>query len=338
MDRKKKVRLSDIAEKLNISTVTVSKALSNKEGVGVDLRKQIKDLAEEMGYKFKAAGGSGSGKITGNIGIIIPHKYFTEQVSFYWYIFNHLSSELLRRNYYSIMEILSDEDEKNLVCPHILQDQKVDGYIVLGELSHEYIDKLNSTNPAFILLDFYTNNTAYDSVSDDNYYCSYHLTSYVISQGHKNIRFVGNFNSTTSIRDRYMGFMKAMMENNLETSLDKIINDRDENGHSIPLVLPAKAEMPTAFVCNNDTTAAALIEELNRNGYKVPQDISVTGFDNFVGPGSSPVALTTVFVKPEDTANIAADLIIKKISGESYIQGRHLVSGSILIRDSVKKI
>ena len=51
MDKKKKVRLSDIAEKLNISTVTVSKALANKDGVGDDLRKQIKDMAEEMGYK-----------------------------------------------------------------------------------------------------------------------------------------------------------------------------------------------------------------------------------------------------------------------------------------------
>ena len=53
MERKKKVRLSDIAERLNVSTVTVSKALENKEGVGDDLRKQIKEIAEEMGYSVK---------------------------------------------------------------------------------------------------------------------------------------------------------------------------------------------------------------------------------------------------------------------------------------------
>ena len=89
MKQKKQVRLSDIAEKLNISTVTVSKALANKEGVGDELREQIKALATEMGYKFKstAAGVAGS---TGNIGIVIPARFFSPDASFYWYIFNHL--------------------------------------------------------------------------------------------------------------------------------------------------------------------------------------------------------------------------------------------------------
>lgn len=336
MERKKKVRLSDIADKLNISTVTVSKALSNKEGVGDDLRKQIKDLAEEMGYRVKSSF-SNDGKITGNIGIIIPNKYFSDQVSFYWHIFNHISKELLSRSYYTIMELLSAEDESNFVLPRLLQDKKVDGYIVLGEVNAKYIDMLNEKYPNFVLLDFYTHNNNYDSVSNDNYYCSYHLTSYVISQGHKNIRFVGNFKATTSIRDRFMGFMKAMLENGLDVSVDSIINDRDENGSMIPIKLPLD-NMPTCFVCNNDGTAITVIEELQKSGYKVPEDISVTGFDNYIAQGVSPVSLTTVYVRPEDTAIMVSDLIIKKVTGEPYMRGRHLVSGSILINDSVKKL
>lgn len=337
MDRKKKVRLSDIAAKLKISTVTVSKALADKDGVGDELRQQIKELAEEMGYKIKAGTGNNSGSITGNIGILIPKKYFSAQVSFYWHIFNNLSSELLRRNYFSIMELLSDEDESNMVMPRMLQDNKVDGLVILGEVNYKYVEKLNEEYSNFILLDFYTNNSDYDSVSNDNYYCSYHLTNYVISQGHKKLRFVGNFSATTSIRDRFMGFMKAMLENNISTGVDKIIDDRDEKGGFIPLKLPLD-DMPTAFICNNDGTAALLIEELNKNGYKVPEDISVTGFDNYIAQGAAPVQLTTVYVKPEDVASMASDLIIKKITGEPYIKGRHLVSGSVLIRDSVKKI
>ena len=96
MDKKKKVRLSDIAEKLKISTVTVSKALANKDGVGDELRKQIKDLAEEMGYQVKKIGSipanldeNKSG--TGNIGILIPNKFFTMTSSYYWYLFNFLA-------------------------------------------------------------------------------------------------------------------------------------------------------------------------------------------------------------------------------------------------------
>ncbi len=338
MDQKKKVRLSDIADRLNISTVTVSKALANKDGVGDDLRKQIKALAEEMGYKTKnTAGVSENGKLTGNIGILIPSRFFSKDYSFYWYLFNHLSSELLNRNYYSIMELLSTEDEQNIVLPRMLNDKKVDGIIILGQISTNYIEAIHSHFDNFILMDFYTNQMSLDCVSNDDYYCSYMLTSYVISQGHKNIRFVGNFNATTSIRDRYMGFQKAMLENNIETTLKDIIDDRDPVSGKITIQLP-QDNMPTAFVCNCDLTAATVIDELTALGYKVPDDISVTGFDNYLSPDRISIPLTTVYIKPEDTASVAADLIIKKINGEPYIHGRHLVSGSIVIRDSVKKI
>ena len=235
------------------------------------------------------------------------------------------------------MELLSTEDEQNIVLPRMLNDKKVDGIIILGQVSTNYIEAIHSHFDNFILMDFYTNQMSLDCVSNDDYYCSYMLTSYVISQGHKNIRFVGNFNATTSIRDRYMGFQKAMLENNIETTLKDIIDDRDPVSGKITIQLP-QDNMPTAFVCNCDLTAATVIDELTALGYKVPDDISVTGFDNYLSPDRISIPLTTVYIKPEDTASVAADLIIKKINGEPYIHGRHLVSGSIVIRDSVKKI
>lgn len=340
MNQKKKVRLSDIAKKLNISTVTVSKALSNKDGVGDELRKQIKNLAEEMGYQVKktsSQGASSDSDSTGNIGILIPSHFFSPNFSFYWFLFNHLSQQLMERNYYSIMELLSHQDEDDLNLPRMLQDKKVDGLIILGQVSPKYLDAVHSHYDNFVLLDFYTDRMHLDSVSNDDYYCSYMLTNYVISQGHRKLRFVGNFNATTSIQDRYMGFQKALLENNISTSIDQIINDRDTLGNDVKIQLPIN-DMPTAFICNCDETAALVIEELKKNGFKVPEDISVTGFDNFIAKNQNTIPLTTVYIKPEDTASITADLIIKKIKGESYIKGRHLVSGSLIIRDSVKKI
>lgn len=339
MEQKKKVRLSDIAEQLNISTVTVSKALSNKDGVGDDLRKQIKDLAESMGYKIKKASGTTKNEdVTGNIGVLIPSRYFSPDFSYYWFIFNHLSKELLNRNYYAIMELLSDEDEENLVLPRMLQDKKVDGIIFLGQLNNKYIDSVHSRFDNFILLDFYNNNMNLDSVSNDNYYNSYILTNYVISQGHKNLRFVGSINATASIQDRYMGFQKALLENNITNINNSPINDRDEKGGSIPLDIPYD-NMPTAFICNNDEVAADLIKLLEEKGFKIPQDISVTGFDNYIRDTKTPqIAITTVYIKPENTASIAADLILKKINGEPYVKGRHLVSGNLIIKDSVASI
>ena len=339
MAQKKKVRLSDIADKLGISTVTVSKALSDKEGVGDDLRQQIKAVAEEMGYQTKKAlPYSSENEVTGNIGILIPARFFSPDVSYYWHIFNILSTELLHRGYYSIMELLSDDNENNCTLPRMVCDKKVDGLIILGQTSDHYLEALNEVYSNFILFDFYSAKLPFDSVSNDNYFCSYMMTQYVISQGHKNIRFVGNFGATTSISDRYMGFQKAMLENHLSSSPEDIINDRDSHGVMIKIKLPSEKNMPTAFICNCDEAAANLINALEEKGLMVPEDISVTGFDNYLPQRKTPVGLTTVYIPPEESTKIAAEQIICKITGAPYIKGRHLVSGSLIIRESVKNL
>lgn len=338
MEQKKKVRLSDIAKKLNISTVTVSKAIANKDGVGDDLRRQIKELAEEMGYQLKKTGTTaGNGNVTGNIGILIPSRFFSRDFSYYWYLFNFLSKELLNQNYYSIMELLSDQDEEELKLPRMLNDSKVDGLIILGQTKDSYLEAIKSHYDNFILLDFYTNKMHLDSVSNDDYYCSYILTSHVIAQGHKKLRFVGNFEATSSIKDRFMGFQKAMLENNLPVDFNEIIPDRDDKGLKIQIPLPYD-NLPSAFICNCDETASIIIGLLEEHGIKVPEEVSVTGFDNYLPQGRDTIPLTTVYIRPEDISKVATDLILNKISGKPYIKGRHLVSGNIVIRDSVKKL
>ena len=339
MAQKKKVRLSDIAKKLGISTVTVSKALSDKDGVGDALRQQIKEIAVQMDYQIKKPNLSVTdGSVTGNIGILIPARFFSPEVSYYWHIFNALSSELLNHGYYSIMELLSDNDENTFALPRMIKDKKIDGLIILGQTKDSYLEALNNQYSNFILYDFYSAKLPFDSVSNDNYYCSYLITDYVISQGHKKLSFVGNFGATTSISDRFMGFQKAMLENQLSFKLDEIIDDRDSAGVLIPIKLPATKDMPTAFICNCDETAANVIQALEEKGYKVPDDISVTGFDNYLPKNQTSIGLTTIYIRPEDSTKVAAELIINKITGQPYIKGRHLVSGSLIIRDSVKKI
>ena len=337
MKQKKQVRLSDIAQKLNISTVTVSKALSGKEGVGDELREQIKELAAQMGYKFKTSAGA-TGGTTGNIGIVIPSRFFSPDASFYWYLFNHLSKELLDRGWYSIMELISEEDEKALNQPRLLTDKKTDGIIFLGQLSDEYVKNIAASYSSFVLMDYYTSDPDIDCIVNDDYYNSYLITKYLISMGHKKILFAGTFNATTSIQDRYMGFEKAMHENSLPCSFESIIDDRDEKGMLIKMELPSRDQLPDAFVCNSDLTASKLIQQLNENGIKVPQDVSVTGYDNFLSEEEKTVPLTTVGVEPKTLCSMAAELITNKITGKPYIKGRHLATGKIIIRESVKRL
>ncbi len=332
-----RVRLSDIAKKMNVSIVTVSKALADKDGVSDELRREIKELAAAMGYRKKSHLGLRCGEhATGNIGIIIPEHFFERSTSFYWTLYNALSRELLANGFYAIMEQLSDKDESDLIMPRVVQDKKVDGIILLGQTSSSYAHYFARRHKHFIFLDFYTGEEDTDAVVTDNFFSEYKMTRYLIAQGHRDIRFVGNFNATTSITDRFMGFMKAMLENGLPVSVDDIINDRNQKGLYEAIQLPQ--HMPTAFVCNCDETAVRLIEVLRKNGYEVPRDISVVGFDNFVSSGTSVPALTTVGIAPDALARAAVELLLKKISGQPYTHGQTVISGNLIIRDSVRQL
>ncbi len=338
MAKETKVRLSDIAQKLNISTVSVSKALAGKEGVGEDLRQRIIDCANELGYSKKNSNFlyTDTYHSTGNIGIVAPSRFFDKNGSFYWTLYNAISKELLSRGFYAIIEQLSDEMEFDLTMPHIIKDEKVDGVMIMGQVSEAYARYFSMNYKSFVFLDFSAGELQVDSVISDNFYLEYLLTRHLLDLGHRKLRFVGTFNSTSSINDRFMGFAKALFENNMSVSLDDIIPDRDRKG--IFVVPPLPQELPTAFVCNCDECAIRVINELQAKGVKVPDDVSVVGFDDFYVTTYNGPALTTVSVDFDSMARTVVDLLLRKINGQAYNAGCTVVGGHLVFRDSVKAI
>lgn len=329
----KNVTMKDIADRLNISTVTVSKALSDKDGVGSELRDRIKNIAEEMGYRYSTAKGMKEGR-SYNIGVLIADRFIRDDGdAFYLKMYQCVVKALSRVNYYGILEIVASDSEKKLVIPNIVSDNKVDGIIVLGQMSIEYVNLIKNTAMPVVLLDFYDELLDVDSIISDSFYGSYKVTNYLLSQGHTNIGFVGKVFSTSSILDRYLGYYKALISNGLEVRADWIIEDRGEDGEYIDFDLPK--QMPTAFVCNNDGVAYLFINKLKKLGYKVPKDISVVGFDNDIFANISVPKLTTVEVDIISMSETAVDAMIRKISGDKYAIGRKVISGKLIIRDSV---
>ena len=95
--------------------------------------------------------------------------------------------------------------------------------------------------------------------------------------------------------------------------------------------------MPTAFVCNCDLSASQLIKKLKEKGYRVPEDISVVGFDNYLYPGLCDVEITTYEVDMKEMARKSINNLLRKISGEYYKQGITIVEGHIVLKDSVRR-
>lgn len=333
---KNNVTMRDIANQLGISSVTVSKALSDKEGVSDELKSRIKALAQEMGYRYNTAAKSMKDGLSYNIGVIIPERFTGLNDSFYLRVYQQISRILDDYNYYGILNILSDSDEQDLCLPRIYSEKKVDGIIILGQVSKPYIKVIQNMDLPKIFLDFYDEHADIDSVVADNFFGAYELTNDLIHNGHRDIAYVGNLYSTSSIQDRFLGYYKSLLEHNIVLNQEFIMNDRDERGTYIDIELPSS--LPTAFVCNCDQVAHNLIHKLKLLGYQIPSDCSVVGFDNDIYATLSEPYLTTVEIDINQMAQTAVKFMMEKVSNPNKKFGRVLVKGNIIRRESVAKI
>ncbi len=333
---KTNITMKDIADKLGVSVVTVSKALNDKDGVGSELKSKIKQMAQDIGYRFNTSAKSMKEGLSYNIGVIIPERFAGPNQSFYLQFYQQISKVLNKFSYYGILYILSSKDEEELNLPILYSEKKVDGFIVLGQISNEYIELLQDMETPYVFLDFYTNHAEVDSIISDSYYGVYEMTNYLISNGHRNIAFVGNIHSTSSIQDRFLGYYKSLLEHNIQLNDNYIISDRDERGLYIDFALPE--HMPTAFVCNCDQVAYNLVNKLNKNGYSVPNDCSVVGFDNDLYASITEPQLTTIEVDVEEMSLVAVKSLIKKLKNQKEKFGRIMINCRIIHRDSVKAL
>lgn len=333
MELTKDVKMQDIADRLGVSVVAVSKALSGKSGVSDRLREDVRRTAKELGYSYSVRRRQQS-SLTGNISVLGSSRFIDED-SFYLKYYKHISAQLQSRGRRAFFNTITPEWEEKLVFPSAMQG-KADGAIILGQLSKGYIELISSENIPMVFLDFYDDRKDIDCIISDSFYASYDITNFLINIGHSKLAFVGSVKATSSIQDRYLGYMKSLMEHNIHVSSNYVLEDRDVNGMMIPIALPV--DMPTAFVCNCDNTAYHLINQLKKEGYRIPQDISVTGFDNSVYSEMSDPKITTIEVNTEQMSALAVDTILKKIENPAYSIGRIPVGGRIIYKNSVRAL
>ena len=334
---KKNVTMSDIAKVMNVSTVTVSKALGDRDGVSLDLRERIKQKATEMGYRMHTGTHGAKDGLNYNIGIVVARHFISDASAFYWIMYRYIVEMLQKQNYYGMLEVVDDVLDGRGEIPNSVLDKKVDGLIVLGQFSDEYINRLTSYYIPTVFLDFYGSREESETVLADNFYGAYMLTNHLISNGHRRIGFLGSISSTSSIQDRYLGYYKAMLEHRIPLRQDWLIGDRSNESDIFPsFTLPQ--DMPTAFVCNCDETAYKLVNQLKAAGYSIPDDISVVGYDNHIYSTISSPRLTTIDVNSRAMSEEAVNIILHKIRDSSYKRGRTLVTGKLVRRESVKNL
>ena len=328
------VTMRDLGRMLGVSAVTVSKALAGKKGVSEETRRKIVRLAAETGYVNPSAGQQRPAREL-DVGILIPDRFFAPD-AFYADLCKELVQALTDAGHFGILEMLTAEDEKNLTPPHLLSGRHVDALVLLGQPERDYRRMIAGQATPVIFLDFHDPSVRADAVVGDNVSGAACLTEHLIGQGHRDIGFVGDVRATSSIMERYLGFASAMMYHGLPIRPECVVPDRDARGRFLEPELPEK--LPTAFVCNCDTVAAWVIGQLRHRGVRVPEDVSVTGYDDFLPGASISPALTTFRVDRHAMVQTVVRLVMERCSEAARPVGRVVVGGEAVWRDSVKPL
>ena len=290
----KPVRMADIAQKLNISVVSVSKALAGKPGVSEEMRARVVALAQQMGYEgVRPYVETGR---TGNIGVLVADNLFSES-SFYSDLYRRLVLAGGSEGFTSMLEIVSPQAEKSAQLPALVIGRKVDGLIFLGNLATPYLQSVVGSGLPCVLLDFHAQNMGVDCIVGDN-----------IEGG------------------------CALTEHLLLPREEWLLEDRDEAGNFISLTLPDT--LPRAFVCSCDDVAYQLVETLRRAGVQVPQEVAVCGYDDFRFATLCQPQLTTYRVDVELMARTAVGRLAAKMRGEETPPMRYTIPGRLVVRQS----
>lgn len=328
----KKIRMADIAKALDVSVVSVSKALSGKDGVGDEMRAKIIALAREMGYvPLRAKPQEKPNPHSGNIGILVADLFFADN-TFYSGLYRQVLMCCKKCGYSALLDLVTKDAERDCVMPAMITEGKVDGLIFMGEISREYRHAVIKSGLPYLLLDFHDEENICSSVTSDNVAGGYCLTKHLIETGRRSIGFVGSIHATSSIMDRFLGYTKALLSEGIPLRMQWVQDDRDDEGQYLPFELPNP--MPQAFLCSCDQVAYNFANKLKKAGYRVPEDVAVVGYDDHYYAQLSTPQLTTYHVNVEDMSKIVVRQLIDRIHGEGTIVSDTVVSGKLIHRRS----
>ncbi|WP_162164032.1 LacI family DNA-binding transcriptional regulator [Acholeplasma hippikon] len=321
----KKVSMQDIANRLNISRMTVSKVFNDDKDISSEMKDKVRLMAQEMGYQYKK-------NDQFNLVVLVPEVFLAATEDFYTTLYKRLNENAVTKNVSLVLKIVNKQDENNLNLNFNVQGK--DGILMLGQFSKVFVNEVKKFDLPIVCIDFYYDDLALDSIVSNNFNAGYIATKYLIKKGHHDIGFIGKIPSTNSIIDRYLGYSKALLEYGLDLKEAKIIPDRDELGNMIDLKLPEK--LPSAFLCNNDHIAYLLIQQLEKINIKVPEEVSVIGFDDVIYSKISNPQITTMKVSRKYMAEQAMYLMLRRIHNKKAKLINMTLECLMVERDSVK--
>ena len=343
---KKQATIVEIARLANTSTATVSRVLSGANyPVSDALREAVKRAAEEVNYVPNAIGQSLKNGRSNEIGVIVPN--FSNP--FYMQMISGIEMICREQGYNPIFCSSNNDEEQELANIELLRKKCVEGLILSSiHKSAQAVQSVLRMHKNVVLFDQETYPDGCDYVTFDFENGGYLAVKHLLEKGHRKIAFLtAPLDKRLSRRALYRGCQRAVTEWGGEACCTLVAEDAAvdnparweyENGRQLANSFLELVPRHTAAFVYNDVTAISVMSQFMSRGLRVPEDVSVIGFDNIIMADYSNPPLTTIRQPAYETGSLATQTIIDRIEGRRSTNCRVNLAPQLIERQSVSDL
>lgn len=341
--KSKKTTITDIADELNVTPSTVSRALSNHPKISETTKKEVWKQVEKMNYQpnnIATALRKGKSNI---IGVIVP----TSDRQFFASIIRGIE-EIVRDKGYFLLICQSDEqtlkEEKSIDALLQIQVDGIIASVAKETTNYSYFEKINKFNIPLVLYDRVGENINANTVISDDFNGAYKAVSHLIEQGCTKIAHFAGQQHIKIYRDRLNGYLNALKEHNIrkDESLiieNDLINDTDlvlNTGYDMTNELFSNVIKPDAIFSSSDFAVLGAIKALKQKKIKIPEEVALVGYSNDFSSSVIEPGLSSLDQQPKLMGNLAAELFLEQIENNKklYTPKKKVLDPKLMIRNS----
>jgi LacI family transcriptional regulator len=333
MNKVAKVTIIDVAAEAGVSFGTVSRVINNDVHVKPKTRERVLEAMQRLGFVANRQARSLAGGKTNSIGMLVPDL----GTSYIGEIIRGIDAELNLSGYDLILYTTHRTASKEANYVANLAEGMVDGLLlVLPRSPADYIGALTRRNFPYVLIDHQGTGQDCSAVGATNWQGAYHATEYLVKLGHRRIGFITGSMDLGCSEDRLEGYRSALRTHHLPDTPEVIFegNFDQPDGFAGACALLDLPIPPTAIFASNDMMAFGALDAVRTRGLRVPEDISIVGFDDIPQATLIHPALTTVNQPLEKMGRVATQMLLDRLNEPEVEAGRIELPTELIVRDS----
>lgn len=332
-----KITIYDVAEKAGVSIATVSKVINNTGRISEKTRKKVMQIMDELEYQPSVVASALSGKSTFTIGLTLPdlaNPYFAELA--------RAIEDQGRKHGFNVFICSTDNDaDKEEEYYQLFMKKRVDGIIMVSrDKQNVVVKKILSEKVPLVMIAREIFSAPVTSVMVDDYYGGMQAGQHLLQQGHQSIAVIVENLTELGSKERLRGCVDAMKEAQLELDPQLVIEGGYtlESGKAAMKQLLQQEQVPTAVFACNDILAIGAIQAVREDELKVPDDISIVGYDNTILATIIDPPLTTVAQPMQEIGERSVALLVQQIQSKETVRQRVLLMPDLVVRQSTRTI